>query len=619
LAAAVQKVDGIRAEIDASRKRAEGFYEAREAAIRTTQVHRIATTVEIVRGLIKGERPMSIKATAKERGDILTDQISMVRIWVYPVLAFIVAFLPTLMVEIGFSTIFKPEQQQPPHRLGFLGRQMHQLYIRAGRQKILRAERMAKEASGEIAIREEALATEKVAAAKALAEKEAEVNGAREALGVAAAEHEEELKKHEEEWVAKLAGMADSLNRSIIEKDALRDLQKSEVERQVSMRQKAWSDRVTQLNQDLDGVRAASEAERAALVQEHHKKLMEVSEDCKAQVAQARRQVADAELASVENNAKLAHDLKEALHARDTAEAQWKHQADTLARQLSQVKEDAERETEKAARQFEYRLKQREQELTLAFDARLVEEKTRAEQEARRREEELERQLEARTRDVESRWSKEVRHMEESTQIRIKQREQQLQAQTEIQLGDVQKQAEEDLRRRELELERQLEGKSREAEARLRQELQQQEELFLSKSRQRDQQWQTKLDSVRVELLAQTEQEVLRREVESSDARARALRELETRLRNEIQEKDEATRAAAKEREQELVAQLAAHAEACQTALKERDEARDSAEDVARQVQDMKKKLMEASTLLSGWKNGSGKHLAGAGSGRSGS
>ena len=70
-AAAVQKVDGIRAEVDACRKKAEGFYEAREAAIRNTQVHRIATTVEIVRGLFMGERPMSIKATAKERGDIL--------------------------------------------------------------------------------------------------------------------------------------------------------------------------------------------------------------------------------------------------------------------------------------------------------------------------------------------------------------------------------------------------------------------------------------------------------------------------------------------------------------------------------------------------------------------
>ncbi len=44
LAVAVQKVDGIQADLDASRKKAEGLYEAREAAIRNTQVHRIATT-----------------------------------------------------------------------------------------------------------------------------------------------------------------------------------------------------------------------------------------------------------------------------------------------------------------------------------------------------------------------------------------------------------------------------------------------------------------------------------------------------------------------------------------------------------------------------------------------
>ena len=135
LATAVQKVDGIHAELDAARKRAESFYELREDAIRKTQVHRIATTVEIVRGLLMGQRPVSIKATAKERGDLYTDQISMVRIWVYPVLAFLVAFLPTLMVEIGFSTIFQPERQRPPHRLGFFGRRLHWLYTRAGRQK----------------------------------------------------------------------------------------------------------------------------------------------------------------------------------------------------------------------------------------------------------------------------------------------------------------------------------------------------------------------------------------------------------------------------------------------------------------------------------------------------
>jgi hypothetical protein len=84
--------------------------------------------------------------------------------------------------------------------------------------------------------------------------------------------------------VAKLAGMADSLNRTVVEKDALRDLQKSEIERQIQMRQNAWSDRVTQLRQELDDQRAAAEAERAAMMQEHHKKLMAVSEDSKTQV-----------------------------------------------------------------------------------------------------------------------------------------------------------------------------------------------------------------------------------------------------------------------------------------------------------------------------------------------
>src|SRR5262249_58590298 len=122
---------------------------------------------------------MSIKATDKERGDILTDQISMVRIWVYPVLAFIVAFLPTLMVEIGCWTVFEPEPDRPAHRLGFLGRRMHWLYTRAGRLKILRAERVANEASAEIALRDKALAEARAAADKALFDKDAELQTAR--------------------------------------------------------------------------------------------------------------------------------------------------------------------------------------------------------------------------------------------------------------------------------------------------------------------------------------------------------------------------------------------------------------------------------------------------------
>src|SRR5512144_301722 len=103
--------------------------------------------------------------------------------------------------------------------------------------------------------------------------------------------------------------MADSLNRTVVEKDALRDLQKSEIERQIQMRQNAWSDRLTQLRKELDDQRAASEAERTTLMQEQHKKLLEVSEDCKGQVSEARRQVAAAELAAVEATAKLSRDL----------------------------------------------------------------------------------------------------------------------------------------------------------------------------------------------------------------------------------------------------------------------------------------------------------------------
>lgn len=653
----LQKEEGLRAEIESCRKKAEALYEAREASIRKTQVHRIATTVEIVRGLLRGERPASIKATAKERGDILTDQISMVRISVYPVLAFIVAFLPTLMVEIGFSTIFEPERKRPPYRLGFFGRRLHWLYMRAGRQKILRAERMANEASAELGARDQALAETKGAADKALFDKDAELQAAREALSLATAQHEEKLKKleleqaeqakkKEEAWVAKLAGMADSLNRTVIEKDALRDLQKSEIERQIQLRQNAWSDRLTQLRQELDSQRAASEAERTALMQEHHKKLLEVSEECKSQVSQARRQAADAELAVVEASAKLNRDLKEALHARDAAEAQLRQQQEAFALKLSQAKEDTAREVEKAVRlekhrferqqlesaknlrqreeDFEHRLKQREQEASLAFDARLAEEQARIEQDARRRQTELERQFETRAQEVDARWKQEVQGRDEAAQTRLKQREQQLLAQAETRFGELQAQAEQELRRREAEFERQLEARSREvdarwkqeaqqkelafqaklkqreqelaaqaearevelqnqwasdvrvreeqwehqAEARVRatetrlgQEVQQKEELFLSKSRQRDQQWQAKLDAARAELQAQADEARRRRE----EAEA-SLRELETNLRKEMLQKEETIQAKARQREQDLVAQLTAQAEVRQMA-----------------------------------------------------
>lgn len=726
LVPATQKVDGFRAEIDAARKKAEGLYENREAAIRETQVHRIATTVEIVRGLVFGERPMSITASAKERGDILTDQISMVRIWVYPVLAFIVAFLPTLMVEIGFSTIFHPEKkahERPAQRIGFLGRNLHRLYIRAGRHKILRAERMIKEASTEIATRDKAIATAKSAAEKVVAEKTTEAAAAREALRTATstheeqlkwleAEHAEQMKQKESEWIAKFTGMADSMNRVAAEKDALRDFQKSEVERQVQARQNAWTERVNQLCQELDGQRSSFEKERSALLQEQHQKLQALTEDCQKQIAQARRQAAETERIAQEGEAKVSFDLKQALEDRDDARVQLQHQTESLTLKLAQTREDASRELDKALRQEKYRqeraqlefdktlrerneefdrqLKQREQELALENADALMKEQAKAEQNARHREEEFERQLEARVREVDVRWQQELQQREDATQIRVKQREQQLQAQTTL-----------GFRQREAELERQLDAQTREAEARLKQELQaqqlnfaaklqqlekdttaksvareielqnqwaadlrtheqewqrqaearvratearlnqevrQKDEIFEVKLRQREQQLQTEFEAREAELQTQTQHFHRRREEESVDASQRALRELELQLRQEMQQKEEAAQARGKQREQEFLAQMntqiAAHKQTQQqwetqfTLLKrdieplntrlahtekERDEARQHAADSILKVQAMEKKLTDASSFLTDWKNGNngngnGKH-----------
>jgi hypothetical protein len=635
-----QKVDSIRAEIAASNKTAQDYYEAREAAIRKTQVHRIATTVEIVRGLIKGERPMSIKATAKERGDILTDQISMVRIWVYPVLAFIVAFLPTLMVEIGFSTVFEPEQVKPSHRIGFFGRRLHDLYTRAGRIKMIGYERTAKEATAQIAARDRAIAEAKASLEKAKSEKEAEVQAARESIAVAEAKFADEAKKKEADWAAKLAGLADSLNRTVIEKDALRDLQKSEVERQVQMRQNAWSDRITQLRQELDDQRNAHEAERTTMMQTHHKKLMEVSEDAKAKVFESRRQLADAELATVERVAKMEHDLKDALHARDEAQALLKRQAESHELQMSQVQEEGTRFFEKATREekhrverqqiefekalrqrdeeFEHRLKQREQELTLAFEARLSEEKTKVEQSARLRQAEIERQIEDRAREVESRWKQDVAQREEASQVRLKQREQQLQAQADNRLRDAQSQTEEQFRRREADLEHQLEAQAREAETRYKQELQQKELVFQAKLKQRDQELALKADARETELQKQWAADLRVREEEWQKQADQRLRATESRLAHEAEEKEEIFLAKSRQREEqwqvkmdavlaELQSQTAAiepYKQQVARLEQERDEARQQAAESDRHVQSMEKKLNEASSFLNGWRNG---------------
>jgi type I site-specific restriction endonuclease len=106
---------------------------------------------------------------------------------------------------------------------------------------------------------------------------------------------------------------------------------------------------------------------------------------------------------------------------------------------------------------------------------------------------------------------------------------------------------------------------------------------------------------------------------------------LESQLRKELNDKDEAYLARLKQREQELTAQLNTQAQLrladtqaqwekeaekkARAALepylaklerleKERDEARQAAADSTRHVESMEKKFAEASSFLSGWKNG---------------
>jgi chromosome segregation ATPase len=117
------------------------------------------------------------------------------------------------------------------------------------------------------------------------------------------------------------------------------------------------------------------------------------------------------------------------------------------------------------------------------------------------------------------------------------------------------KQLASDLRAREDDWERQAQTRIRTTEARLAREAQEKEELFMAKSRQREEQWQVKLDGVLAELQAQT-------------------------------------------------ASIEPFKEQLARAEKERDEARHVATESARHVEVMEKKLNEASSFLTGWRNG---------------
>jgi hypothetical protein len=257
---------------------------------------------------------------------------------------------------------------------------------------------------------------------------------------------------------------------------------------------------------------------------------------------------------------------------------------------LSQAQEDATRELEKAARLEKNRFERQQ----LEFDKTL---------------------------------RQKLQEQEAAFQAKLKQHEEELAIQAGARETELQNKFAAKLQTHEEEWERRAESRTNNTEIRLRHEAQQSEELFQSKTRQRDQQWQLKLDAIRAETQTQADEVLRRRQAEAETAR----RELESQLRKEIKEKDESSLARLKKRELELTAQLNAQAETrladarlqwdaesekrvraaiepfvakLERTEKERDEARDAADQSARHVQDIEKKLAEASSFLSGWRNG---------------
>ena len=90
----------------------------------------------------------------------------------------------------------------------------------------------------------------------------------------------------------------DSLHHNL-EKDQSGDFQHLRIERQVQLRQGAWNERLDQVRQELEAQHAKNEAERVELIQQHQQK-SQFGGSRRAQVAQASRQAADAQLAAEE-------------------------------------------------------------------------------------------------------------------------------------------------------------------------------------------------------------------------------------------------------------------------------------------------------------------------------
>jgi chromosome segregation ATPase len=173
----------------------------------------------------------------------------------------------------------------------------------------------------------------------------------------------------------------------------------------------------------------------------------------------------------------------------------------------------------------------------------------------RRRVSDLERQIGAQSREAESRLKQDLQDKELAFQAKLKQRDQELALKADARETELRKQLASDLRAREEDWERQTQARIRTTEARLTREAQEKEEMFVAKSRQREEQWQVKLDGVLAELQSQT-------------------------------------------------ASIEPFKEQLARTEKERDEARQIANESTRHVETMEKKLNEASSFLTGWRNG---------------
>jgi len=163
-------------------------------------------------------------------------------------------------------------------------------------------------------------------------------------------------------------------------------------------------------------------------------------------------------------------------------------------------------------------------------------------------------------REAETRFKQELQQKELVFQAKLKQRDQELALKADARETELQKQWAADLRVREEEWQKQAEQRVRATESRLAHEAEEKEESFMSRMRQREEQWQVKMDAVLAELQSQT-------------------------------------------------AAIEPYKEQLARAEQERDAARQNATESARHVQDMEKKLAEASSFLNGWRNGNGKQL----------